>query len=60
MNARESENYLAISRSSSPSKSVEIFNQCASFVFVSHDFLAGLRVVWQTTKQKNNCLEDIF
>ena len=25
MNARESENYLAISRSSSPSKSVEIF-----------------------------------
>ena len=29
-------------------------------LFVSHDFLTGLRVVWQTTKQKNNCLEHIF
>jgi len=43
MNARESENYLVISRSSSASKSVEIFwaeiyrgtcLQCAEFIFV--------------------------
>jgi hypothetical protein len=36
MNARESENYLAISRSSSASKSVEIF---WADIYIGDDFL---------------------
>jgi hypothetical protein len=41
MNARESENYLAISRSSSASKSVEIFGQR----YIGDNFFLGPNLV---------------
>ena len=41
MNARESENYLAISRSSSTSKSVEIFGPR----YIGDDFFLGPNLV---------------
>ena len=41
MNARESENYLAISRSSSASKSVEIFGPR----YIGNDFFLGPNLV---------------
>ena len=41
MNARESENYLAISRSSSTSKSVEIFGP----IYIGDDFFLGPNLV---------------
>ena len=41
MNARESENYLAISRSSSASKSVEIFG----LRYIGDDFFLGPNLV---------------
>ena len=41
MNARESENYLAISRSSSASKSVEIFGPR----YIGDDFFLGPNLV---------------